>query len=81
MNISRNLAFGLREKKSWGFKKLQGGAKINVRWWENFFGSTKSFRGTVKFLYFVGAPFEFNGRAPFKLVTPLLVLKVNADKI
>ena len=36
---------------------------------------------TVKLLYFVGAPFEFNGRAPFKLVTSLLVLKVNANKI
>ena len=29
------------------------------------------FLETVKFLYFVGAPFEFSGRAPFKLVTPL----------
>ena len=26
---------------------------------------------TVKVLYFIGAPFEFNGRAQFKLVTPL----------
>ena len=26
---------------------------------------------TVKILYLVRAPFEFNGRAPFKLVTPL----------
>ena len=30
------------------------------------------FLETVKFLYFVGAPFELNGRAPFKLVTPML---------
>ena len=26
----------------------------------------------VTFLYFVGAPFEFSGRAPFKPVTPLI---------
>ena len=29
------------------------------------------FLETVKFLYFIGAPFEFSGRASFKLVTPL----------
>ena len=36
--------------------------------WRHFF----LFFETVKILYFVGAPFEFSGRAPFKLVTPLL---------
>ena len=31
------------------------------------------FFGDSKILYFVGAPFEFSGRTPFKLVTPLPV--------
>ena len=60
------------------------GRQLNVWWWETIFGSDKPIRKTkkkwrpffiletVKILYFVGAPFELNGRAPFKLVTPML---------
>ena len=58
-----------------GVQKLQGAQKAYIKnpkksgdlfcccfFWRQY---------TVKILYFVGAPFEFSGRAPFKLVTPL----------
>ena len=59
-------------KKMWEYKSSRGSnkpiRKTNKKGGDLFF-----FLETVSILYFVGAPFEFNGRAPFKLVTPLLI--------
>ena len=62
------------ETNCWEYKSSRrgGGGNKPIRKtkkkWRHFF----LFFETVKILYFVGAPFEFSGRAPFKLVTPLL---------
>ena len=45
-----------------------GGKNLGV---QKLQGAQKAYK-TVKKLYFVGAPFEFCGRAPFKLITPLI---------
>ena len=63
-------------KKFLGVQKLQGQGeqqaykKNNNKKWRPFLFVLE----TVKMLYFVRAPFEFRGRAPFKLVTPLGLL-------
>ena len=60
-------------KKILGVQKVQveqQAFKKNQKKVANFF--LLFFLKTVKKLYFVGAPFQFSGRAPFKLVTPLI---------
>ena len=61
------LTFGVGGK-IWEYKSSSGRKKpirIIKEKWATFFLEK------LKMLYFVGAPFEFSGRAPFKLVTPL----------
>ena len=62
-------------EKNSGVQKLQGSnkpiRKTNKKV-ATFFFFFFFFLETVKMLYFVGAPFEFSGRAPFKLVTLLV---------
>ena len=50
-----------------------GGKKLGV---QKLQGAQKAYKKnqTVKCLYFLVAPFEFSGRAPFKLVTPLVTM-------
>ena len=62
-------------KQIFGSKKAPGGGGGQQAYKKNHKKSGDLFfffLETVKILYFVGAPFEFSGRAPFKLVTPLL---------
>ena len=57
-------------EKIWEYKSSRGRNKPirkTKKKWRHFF----FFFLTVKFLYFVGASFELNGRAPFKVVLPL----------
>ena len=57
-----------------GVQKLRGRNKPirkTKKKWRPFF----CFLETENFLYFVGTPFESSGRAPFKLVTPLVIGK------
>ena len=47
MNISRNLAFGRREK-NWGTKSFSGGAKMSIRGDKLTFGGGENFFGVQK---------------------------------
>ena len=62
-------------KKNLGVQKLNKPIrKTKKKKWRPFFLFVfffLFFLETVKCLYFLGAPFGLNGRAPFKLVTPL----------
>ena len=74
------------QKVSGGRQNGNKGRQINVRWWgaQKLQGAQKAYKKNQQqkigdlFLfvlkteknYFVGAPFEFSGRATFKLVTP-----------
>ena len=55
-----------------GVQKLQGVQKAYKKNQKKSVDLFYYFFLTVKILYFVGAPYEFSGRAPLKLVTPLL---------
>ena len=60
-------------KNFWEYKSSRGSNKPirkTTKKWRPFLFVLE----TVKMLYFVRAPFEFRGRAPFKLVTPLGLL-------
>ena len=81
MNISRNLAFGRREKKIGGSKSFRWHAKMAIRGAKLMFGGGnkiweyKSFRGATSLfsLFFGGSKncILCSGQSPFKLVTPL----------
>ena len=60
-------------EKSLGEQKLQWAQKAYKKNQKKSGDLFFFFFLTVKLLYSVGAPFEFSGRAPFKLVTPLIV--------
>ena len=47
------------------------GANLTFGGGKKIWGRKKPIKSDDLFLYLVGAPFEFSGRAPFKLVTPL----------
>ena len=64
MNISRNLAFGRREKI--GIKKASGGAKKAIRGHQK-----KVATFYFNFLSLCWAPFGFSGRTSLNYVTPL----------